>query len=182
MDLKSYFYIVDSSVAEFFSHYEFTANHVSTPLARLITTLFVTVTILYVINFIFFEISVLLGRKQRDDIFTVEPIPAAHIYVEAKKMYENPPVTSTYRFQFKPEDYQDNKDPSLGVTIGFVRRKVCDILNKEIQGEKLDEEVLVHLEDLVIYHRGNRLPLKKDTQPLCLEDVDTGDTLFAFIE
>ncbi|ODV64203.1 Erg29p ASCRUDRAFT_73880 [Ascoidea rubescens DSM 1968] len=92
-----------------------------------------------------------------------------------------------YHIEFAPDDYNE-KDPELGTTLKFLRNKIMQLFyeskfynNDEFSNNIGPKKLKIDLKDIKIFHKKEEVPIEKDNEPLCLVDINTGNTADAII-
>ena len=86
-----------------------------------------------------------------------------------------------YYFEFSPEDFEMNKEPEFGSTIGHLRSKVLGIVNSSDIFSDFNRSKL-EANDVKIYNnRNEEVPLTKNEEYLSKCHIETGNVIDAVI-
>lgn len=171
------------SKSDFFKH------HLDNPISIKITSLSIIILILILAYKFIFYIGIHLQYWELPgkEYFIDKPVHCAHVYVEGHIIRDNNKQDKIllskplkYHIEFAPEDFENNKDPDLGSTLGFTRKKLYFLFKDSSIFEKLNlnEQKNFKINDVHIYL--NDKLLKDDSKALCLHGVETGFKLTVY--
>lgn len=166
------------SKSNFFKH------HLDNPISIKITSISLIILIIILIYKLIFYIGIQLKYWELPgkEYFIDKPVHCAHVYIEGyiKKNGQLSSNPLKYHIEFSPEDFELNKDPELGSTLEFTRKKLYFLFKDSKFFEELNKEQQLNfkINDVEIYLNG--ILLKDDLKPLCLLGVETGFKLIVY--
>ncbi|CCH43471.1 hypothetical protein BN7_3021 [Wickerhamomyces ciferrii] len=178
---------IESIIISILSSTEFSNHHLNNEISKKITVWAIIILVLILIYKLIFQIGVnfQLWELPGKEFFIDKPVHCAHVYVDGyvitngeinNKIILSKPLN--YHLEFTIEDFENNKDPELGCTLEFTRKKLYFLFkDSSIFQEKLSlkQQENYKINDVLVYHK-NKL-LKDDNKALCLLGVETGNRL-----
>lgn len=172
-----------SFLAQHLAHHSFFQYHFDNSLSALLTTLAVLLLLVILAYKLVFQIGVWCDwwELPGKEYFLDKPVHCAHIYISGHILQNGTrsqikPLK--FHLEFSPEEYNE-KDPELGSTLGFTRKKLYFLFKdsqwfKRYAHEK--KQLLFKIGDVRILGKKGDL-LTDDDKPLCLLGIETGDTV-----
>lgn len=174
---------LESIILRYLSQSDFFKHHLDDPISIKITSIGVIILFLILLYKLVFYIGLHLQYWELPgkEYFIDKPVHCAHVYIDGhviKKFNLNDKILLKtplkYHIEFAPEDFENNKDPELGSTLGFTRTKLYFLFKDSSFFESLNqqEQKNYKISDVLIYLKDKEL--KEDSKALCLHGVETG--------